>query len=549
MIGFSASMFCVPIAIGCVTAVQFGAIDSASRSLAREITAVRLLGTMKQLTQELRALDHLAHAASTVAVRRDDIDRNAQAHEAFTKAWSAYAPTVRTADERKLAQGLWEAWQHFLAAEAEVAALDRAGERDLADTVLMTALQADAAAVTRAADAVLTDRDAGVTGLVEAVDAADTTYRLALAIGLLSAALAALGLVQLVLRRVAHTMTALASALQRLADKDLTVAIPSTAGAVELGVVAAAARALQDTLRHAARRDAEAARVRAQGERRRIVVEEATGQVETTIAGIVETVSSTAAALRGTADGVGRAIRETERRSARIGALLEQTRSSVRRIAVSADEFGVGVEEVGARAAAAATLAGIAAADAVQSTARVQALSGAVDRIGDVVRMVAKIAAQTDLLALNATIEAARAGDAGRGFAVVASEVKVLAAQTKAAIDLIGQHVAEIRGSTAEAVSAIAGITARVEDMSRAARAIGDAAERQGAAARAVALTVAEATDDTERLGADSADVASTPEAADPAATAVLTAAERLTRDAARLGDEIAGILESLRAA
>lgn len=503
---------------------------------------------MKQLTQELRALDHLAHAASTVAVRRDDIDRNTRAHEAFTKAWSAYAPTVRTADERKLAQGLWEAWQHFLAAEAEVAAHDRAGERDLADTVLMTALQADAAAVTRAADAVLTDRD-GVTGLVEAVDAADTTYRLALAIGLLSAALAALGLVQLALRRVAHPMTALASALQRLADKDLTVAIPSTAGAVELGVVAAATRALQEILRHAELRDAEAARVRAQGERRRIVVEEATGQVETTIAGIVETVSSTAAALRGTADGVGRAIRETERRSARIGALLERTRSSVRRIAVSADEFGVGVEEVGARAAAAATLAGIAAADAVQSTARVQALSGAVDRIGDVVRMVAKIAAQTDLLALNATIEAARAGDAGRGFAVVASEVKVLAAQTKAAIDLIGQHVAEIRGSTAEAVSAIAGITARVEDMSRAARAIGDAAERQGAAARAVALTVAEATDDTERLGADSADVASTPEAADPAATAVLTAAERLTRDTARLGDEIAGILESLRAA
>ena len=97
-------------------------------------------------------------------------------------------------------------------------------------------------------------------------------------------------------------------------------------------------------------------------------------------------------------------------------------------------------------------IAGEAVNQAEVTNARINELSKAALRIGDVVNLITTIAEQTNLLALNATIEAARAGDSGRGFAVVAQEVKALAAQTAKATNEISSQIAGMQVATQDLV-------------------------------------------------------------------------------------------------
>lgn len=75
----------------------------------------------------------------------------------------------------------------------------------------------------------------------------------------------------------------------------------------------------------------------------------------------------------------------------------------------------------------------------------VQQLEKNAREIESIVSLVGDIADQTNLLALNASIEAARAGDHGKGFAVVAEEVRLLADQSRQAVQGISDLVENIQ--------------------------------------------------------------------------------------------------------
>ena len=98
--------------------------------------------------------------------------------------------------------------------------------------------------------------------------------------------------------------------------------------------------------------------------------------------------------------------------------------------------------------------------------------------IDDTVRLIQRIAAQTNMLALNATIEAARAGQHGRAFSVVANEVKELSVSTRDALDQINKLVDALKGSVEDAGRAVGGVHGVVVQLADTAAQISDLSAR-----------------------------------------------------------------------
>ena len=151
-------------------------------------------------------------------------------------------------------------------------------------------------------------------------------------------------------------------------------------------------------------------------------------------------------------------------------------------VAQAAEELALASREIGEQVVSSAAVATDAVGESDRASQSIESLTGAAQKISQVVDLINDIAAQTNLLALNATIEAARAGDAGRGFAVVAQEVKNLAGQTARATEDVATQATGIQSATNEAVLAIQRIGTTIKRIDEIAATIAAAVEQQGAA-------------------------------------------------------------------
>lgn len=126
--------------------------------------------------------------------------------------------------------------------------------------------------------------------------------------------------------------------------------------------------------------------------------------------------------------------------------------------------------------------------DAINAIKEIQASS---TEVQDIVRVIQKIASQTNLLSMNAAIEAAHAGSAGQGFAVVADEVRSLAASSAKSAKEINSHITDMVSKINTGVEAIqsAGsafkeIAVNVDNTSGLVQTIANAMEEQSVGAK-----------------------------------------------------------------
>ncbi|WP_027533099.1 methyl-accepting chemotaxis protein [Bradyrhizobium sp. WSM3983] len=351
-------------------------------------------------------------------------------------------------------------------------------------------------------------------------------------------------------RSIAAPIRGMTSAMGSLAGGDTSTAIPCVGRTDEIGEMANAVQVFKESMIEADRLRAEQAQmeVRAAAQRK-ADMNRLAGQFEDAIGDIVKTLSSSSTELEAAARTLSKTAENTQELSSVVSAASEEASTNVQSVASATEEMSSSVTEISRQVQDAARIAAAAVEQAQRTNDRVNKLSQAATRIGDVVELISTIAGQTNLLALNATIEAARAGEAGRGFAVVASEVKALAEQTAKATGEIGHQISDIQAATQESVVAIKEISGTIGRISEISSAIASAVEEQGAATQEIARNIQQAAQGTDQVAANISDVKHGAAETGSASTQVLASAQMLSNDSARLHSEVEQFLTTVRAA
>src|SRR6266480_2938029 len=354
----------------------------------------------------------------------------------------------------------------------------------------------------------------------------------------------------MVTSRVVRSLGQMTDAMSELAGGETSVVVPCSSRRDEMGSMARALLVFKENAVKVRNMQAEReALEKAAREEKAAAMTRLADTFEGAVGEIVETVSTASTQLEASAGTLSATAVRAQQLMTMVAAASEEASTNVQSVASASEEMASSVNEIGRQVQQSSRIAGEAVEQARRTHHRVNELSNAANRIGDVVELINTVAGQTNLLALNATIEAARAGEAGRGFAVVASEVKALAEQTAKATGEIGQQIASIQTATQESVGAIKEISGTIERLSEISSTIAAAVEEQGAATQEISRNVQQAAQGTQQVSANITDVQRGASETGSASSQVLASAQSLSSDSNRLKLEVGKFLDSVRAA
>ncbi len=367
----------------------------------------------------------------------------------------------------------------------------------------------------------------------------------------LSAAALILGVLVawLIARSLTRPIRSMTSAMSALASGNLHTDIPALDRGDEIGEMAQAVEVFKENALRMETMQAEQKKREheAEEEKRRAMAEMANG-FESSVKGVVQTVSSASVELQGSANGLTGVINTIGQKIDHVVSASSHASQNVETVAVAAEELSSSIREISHQVTQSSEMTRNAVSQAERTNKIVRGLAESAQKIGDVVNLITDIASQTNLLALNATIEAARAGDAGKGFAVVAGEVKNLANQTARATEEISEQIVSVQTTTKDAVDAIQNIASIIGEIDSIASTIASAVEEQGAATQEIARSVAQASNGTIEVSNTIGDISASSNETGTAAEQVLQASHQLSRQAEILSAEVNSFISRVRA-